>query len=166
MPSEDLEMKSEVVEDGIKDMEIKSGASSDDEALGTIRVSSMKEESVTPTGAPSPSRATMKSKSHSPVKSRKSSLSPTEEKAEHNEEVIGGEITVKMEPGQIPKLARSASQKIMARPAPLFDDLPDKTMEARDTFQVIPQCIYAAKYLGSTEHAMECDCAEEWGKPF
>ena len=164
MPDERHDLKSEPVEDGIKDMEIKSGASSDDEALGgTIHVSNVKEGSAAPNGAPSPLDTAIKSTSHSPVKSRYVSQSPPEEKSEH-EEIIGGEITVKMEPGQPPKLARTSSQKVIARSTPLFDNLPDTTMDAKKTFQVIAQCIYAAKYLGSTEHAMECDCAEEWGK--
>lgn len=82
-----------------------------------------------------------------------------------HEETIGGEVTVKLEPGQPPKLARSSSQKIWTRPAPLFDDYPDKTAEARAIFEVIPNCIYGSKHMGSTEHGMDCDCNEEWGKP-
>lgn len=84
-------------------------------------------------------------------------------KLEH-EEVIGGDITVKLEPGKAPKLARAASQKIVARAPQTFSHFPDATAEATGTFQVITDCIYAAKYLGTTEHALECDCAEEWGK--
>ncbi|KAL3431146.1 hypothetical protein BDV09DRAFT_176919 [Aspergillus tetrazonus] len=77
-------------------------------------------------------------------------------------EKVGGGISVKMEPGQPPKLARSSSQKVVPRPPQLFLDLPDSTEEAQKTFEVIETCQYANKYMGYTEHAMECDCAEEW----
>ena len=79
-------------------------------------------------------------------------------------EKVGGGISVKMEPGQPPKLARSSSQKVVPRPPRLFLDLPDSTEEAQKTFEVIETCQYANKYMGYTEHAMECDCAEEWGE--
>lgn len=78
------------------------------------------------------------------------------------EETVGGDITVKMEPGQPPRLARSVSQKIVARPPQLFLHLPDCTAEARSTFETIEDSTYANKHMGYTEHAMECDCAEEW----
>ncbi|KAL4868519.1 hypothetical protein BDV12DRAFT_102192 [Aspergillus spectabilis] len=77
-------------------------------------------------------------------------------------EKVGGDISVKLEPGQPPKLARSSSQKVVPRPPQLFLDLPDSTKEAKKSFEVIDYCQYANKYMGYTEHAMECDCAEEW----
>lgn len=77
---------------------------------------------------------------------------------------VGGDITLKQEPGKPPKLARSASQKVIARPPQLFDHLPNSVNEACESFEVIGNCIYSSKYMGHTEHAMECDCAEEWGK--
>ncbi len=99
----------------------------------------------------------------SPIKSEKMSPSPQMMKDGHPD-VVGGEMTVKMEPTQPPKLARTASQKGPARPAALFDSYPDKTEESKGTFQVIEACMYSSKQIGSTEQAMECDCAEEWGK--
>jgi hypothetical protein len=74
-----------------------------------------------------------------------------------------GEIVLKQEPGQPAKLSRR-SQKVVSRPPPLFNHLPDSTQDALATFEQIPGCVYANKYMGYTEHAMECDCAEEWGK--
>lgn len=109
----------------------------------------MNNQSASATKSPSPS--------HSPVK---------KDESEEIQEKVGGDITVKLEPGQPPKLARSSSQKVVARPPPLFLDLPDCTDEAKSTFEVIDSCAYANKYMGYTEHAMECDCAEEWGKSF
>lgn len=80
-------------------------------------------------------------------------------------EVVGGDITVKLEPGQAPKLSRTNTKKIPFRQPPLFLDARDSTAEALSTFERIDDCSYANKYLGYTEHALECDCSEEWGKP-
>ncbi|KAL8997495.1 MAG: hypothetical protein Q9169_003275 [Polycauliona sp. 2 TL-2023] len=79
-----------------------------------------------------------------------------------HEESRPGTVTVKQDPGQAPKLTRSTSQKVVPRTPPLFHDYPDKTDEARAGFQVIPGCIYSSKAIGATEHAMDCDCTEEW----
>lgn len=98
-----------------------------------------------------------RSSSQAPIKSENGVFSAKEEK-------VGGDITVKMEPGQPPKLSRSSSQKVVAQPPQLFLHLPDSTAEAQSTFEVIETCTYANKYMGYTEHAMECDCAEEWGE--
>jgi histone-lysine N-methyltransferase SETD2 len=81
-----------------------------------------------------------------------------------DEETVGGDILLKQEPGQPPKLSRSSSQKVVSRPPQLFDHLPDSTQDALATFEQIEACWYANKYMGYTEHAMECDCSEEWGK--
>ncbi|RMX77507.1 hypothetical protein D0868_16606, partial [Hortaea werneckii] len=77
-------------------------------------------------------------------------------------ETVGGEVTLKLEPGKPPKLARTTSRKVERRPPPLFFDHEDKTGEATSSFTVMSECTYANKYLGTTEHALECDCAEEW----
>jgi len=105
-----------------------------------------------------------RSQSHSPTK--KEEREEREVKDADEEEKVGGDITVQLEPGEPPKLARSSSQKVVPRPPQLFLDLPDSTEEARSTFEVMEMCTYANKYMGYTEHAMECDCAEEWGKLF
>lgn len=105
-----------------------------------------------------------RSQSQSPVK--KEEGEGREDKDADEEEKVGGDITVRLEPGEPPKLARSSSQKVVPRPPQLFLDLPDSTEEARSTFEVMKTCTYANKNMGYTEHAMECDCAEEWGKLF
>lgn len=79
------------------------------------------------------------------------------------EEVIGGDIALKIEPGEAPKLTRKQTQKVPARPPPLFSHLEDATPAATSTFEVMAKCHYAAKYLGYTEPPLECDCSEEWG---
>jgi len=76
--------------------------------------------------------------------------------------VYSSESSVKNET-PVPKKGRAATQKAPPRIAPLFDDLPDATEEAERTFTVIDSCIYQNKYLGYSEHALECDCTEEWG---
>ena len=80
------------------------------------------------------------------------------------EETRAGDMVVTQEPGQPPKLARSTSQKVVPRAPRLFAHLPDRTQEALASFEKIEVSWYANKYMGYTEHAMECDCAEEWGK--
>lgn len=128
---------------------------------GRLRTEEIKEETGSSRGH-SPRDASMKSNTQSPIKSEKASQSPYTA-SEKQEETIAGEVTVKMEPGQPPKLSRSTSQKVVSRPAQLFNDWPSKTEEAKGTFHVLAQCTYSSKYIGSTEHAMDCDCAEEWG---
>ena len=81
-----------------------------------------------------------------------------------SEDKVGGDITVKMEPGQAPKLARSSSKNIPLRPAAKFSDVPDAAPEAKKGYESLDKCMYANKYLGTTDPALECDCAGEWGK--
>ena len=73
-------------------------------------------------------------------------------------------------PGTSSKMASSSKKsnrgskgKNPPRVAPLFDHLPEATEDANKSYTVIDSCIYQNKYLGFTEHAMECDCQEEWG---
>jgi hypothetical protein len=79
------------------------------------------------------------------------------------EETIGGDLSIKLEPGKAPKLSRTMSQKVITGPRQLYNDLPDSTDEATSTFDVLPDCTYGARHLGTTEQALECDCVEEWG---
>ena len=99
------------------------------------------------------------SRTQSPVKS---SDSTPQSPVEQNEDTISAEIVVKLEPGKAPKLARTASQKVISRAPTLFLDEPNRYDEATSSFQVIESCTYANKNLGITEPALECDCAEEW----
>lgn len=147
------------VEAGIKEMHIKNEPLFGEPA-GRIRTIETKEKRETH----SPKTPRTKSSMHSPLNSGRS-WSPPDMKNQDNEKVVGGEVVVKMEPGHPPKLARTASRKFIARPAPLFDHYENKTEESTASFEVIPACIYMYKHIGSTEHAMECDCTEEWGKP-
>lgn len=99
----------------------------------------------------------------SPKKQGTSAQSSATSTPKH-EESLPGTVTVKQEPGQAPKLTRSTSQKVVPRTPPLFHDYPSKTDEAQGGFHVLPGCIYSSKAIGATEHAMDCDCAEEWSQ--
>ncbi|TDZ36383.1 Histone-lysine N-methyltransferase, H3 lysine-36 specific [Colletotrichum spinosum] len=100
------------------------------------------------------SRASSQNKSNRG--SRAASLSPGTENA--NDEGFSTPST-----NSRPKLSRKASQKPVKREAPLFDDLPDVTAESCSTFQVIPDCLYGSKHMGSTDNdALDCDCRAEW----
>lgn len=153
--------KSRVLDSSVQDAPLENGRTKREP--GRLRTDEIKEESASSTSQ-SPQDTPMKSTPQSPIKYEKASQSPFTGSEKH-EEVIGGEITVKEEPGQPPKLSRSTSQKIVARPPPLFDEYKDKTEEAEESFEVIRECSYSSKYIGSSEHdSMDCDCAEEWGK--
>lgn len=138
------------------------------EELSSTRVTSIKEEAID-SAASSPSLHPTKVKT-----SRSSSSSTNLSKATTNtsivkkqpDEMMNGHATPKIEPdeGIKPlKASRSAKSQPVPRVAALFDHLPDATAEATSTFAVMESCTYSNKYLGYTEHAMECDCSEEWG---
>lgn len=102
-----------------------------------------------------------KSSSHTPRAPSSMTNSP---RPKIEESVVGGDIEVVQEPGEPPKLSRTMSKKILTRPPPLFTDWPDATQEAQQSYDVLTTCTYGNKYLGTTDHAMECECNEEWGK--
>ncbi|KAL8975539.1 MAG: hypothetical protein Q9197_000216 [Variospora fuerteventurae] len=112
-------------------------------------------------GDMSPSTVSRPHSLQSPRKQGASSQSSTVSTPK-NEEVIPSSVTLKQQPGQPPKLARSTSQKVISRTPPTFDDYQSRTDEAKGTFQVIPGCTYSSKAIGATDHAMDCECAEEW----
>jgi histone-lysine N-methyltransferase SETD2 len=153
------------LEPELRDMSIEAGAAAEAAGEGTIQVKvengSALGRTSTPTGIPP--RLKSRSRTQTPVKQLPTDASSPDTDA--HEEVLGGEITLKMEPGKAPKLSRTASHKVVSRPPPLYLDLPDSTAEAKDTFEVLKECAYANKTIGTTEHALECDCSEEWGKP-
>lgn len=62
-----------------------------------------------------------------------------------------------------PRLSRKLSQKL-AEPEPrLYHHLANVTDESCRSFQVIRDCLYGSKHLGSTDNdALDCECADEW----
>jgi histone-lysine N-methyltransferase SETD2 len=94
----------------------------------------------------------------SKVASRAPSMSPDDAKS-------AGDSTPAPTNGTLPKLSRKAFQKMPTSPAPLFDHLPDATEDACRAFQVINDCLYGSRNMGSSDHdALDCDCAEDWRK--
>jgi [histone H3]-lysine36 N-trimethyltransferase len=150
------------VADELKEAKIKN-EDSEEEVWGSITVESAEKKEELETDGPITANMGEPSDLLSPAKKKAETMSPSEMKEEATE-LVGGDITIKQEPGQPPKLARSSSQKVPARATPLFDHLPDATSEVTKSFQLITNCTYVPKYLGDTEHAMDCDCAEEWGE--
>ena len=111
----------------------------------------------------SSSDAGMEVTDHSPIKNGTTSEASTP--AEKDHEVVGGEVTISQEPGQPPKLSRTSTKKVKARPSPLFLDAKDCTSESQTHFETMTDCSYINRYIGSTEHgSMDCDCVEEWGR--
>ena len=160
MGNQEKHQKPRVLEAGIEEMQLGKEEHFDD-GQHKARVTGVKRESTS--GSSSPRSVEMKSAIQSPIKPSPLSQSPAMS-SEKEEKMVGGEVTVKQEPGQPPKLARSSLQKIVARPAALFHECASTTEEAKKSFQVLAECSYSSKYIGSTEHAMDCDCVEEWGK--
>jgi [histone H3]-lysine36 N-trimethyltransferase len=64
-----------------------------------------------------------------------------------------------------PTLTRKASRKIMAPEPRLYGDFPNVTAASCEAFQVIRDCLYGSKHMGSTDNdAFDCDCRDEWRK--
>ena len=159
----DSDFKQEKLESEIRNMDLKEEERDVD--MDSIPVAESDKKGYTHplsrTSTSTPSN--IKRQSRSPTKAESMAQSPAIKS--EDEEIVGGDIELKLEPDRPPKLQRKASHKIERRPPPLFFAYADKTNEATRSFSVLQDCVYANKYLGSTEHALECDCAEEWGKP-
>lgn len=158
--------KQEKLESEVRDMTLKEEGDThlDEDSISVAR-SVKKERSPSISGDEPPTASatprSVKKKSRSPVKNESMAHSPA---IRADEEVVGGDIELKLEPGKPPKLQRKSSHKVERRPPTLFFNHEDKTAQASSTYFTLPECTYANKYLGTTEHALECDCAEEWGK--
>ncbi|CAO2648234.1 Nn.00g075010.m01.CDS01 [Neocucurbitaria sp. VM-36] len=163
MSDSESEKKSAQLEPELRDMKLEEGATPAGKRNGTPQVKAEDAESLgrAPTPLAIPPRLKARSKSQSPVV-KQDSEAPSPGSSAQEEETVGGDITLKMEPGKAPKLSRTASQKIVSRPPPLYLDLPDATEAAKETFVVLSECTYANKHIGTTDPALECDCGEEW----
>lgn len=164
MSDSESEQKSTRLEPELRDMKLEEGATLSTGESGSIRVKAEDADPPTPSAIP-PRLKSSRSKSQSPMPKHESGASSPADGTK--EELVGGDIVLKMEPGpggRALKLSRSASQKVISRPPPLYLDLPDSTEEAKETFVVLPECTYSNKYIGTTDPALECDCSEEWGK--
>ncbi|KAI2615470.1 hypothetical protein GGR54DRAFT_290807 [Hypoxylon sp. NC1633] len=114
------------------------------DAVSTSQQPIVKKESESTTSSPNASK-----------ESRSRSLSPEDQKPRSD--------TASTPDGHPPKLTRKAPHKNAIRHAQLFNHLPDVTAESCNHFQLISDCLYGSKSLGSTDHdALDCDCNEEW----
>lgn len=137
------------------------------EELSSTRVTSVKDEAID-SAASSPSLQPTKTKTSrsSSSSTNMSKLASSTSIVKKQPDELNGHATPKMEPEEDLKplkAQRSSKSQVVPRVAALFDHLPDATAEATSTFTVMECCTYSNKYLGYTEHAMECDCSEEWG---
>jgi len=166
MPDSESEKRRAQLEPELRDMKIGEGTPQPAEGDGALAARVKVEDDQSGRAhTPKPTLLKVKSRSPStspsPAKPHQSNSSSPEHT---DEEVVGGDITLKMSPGKAPKLSRTASHKFAVRDPLLFFDLPDSTEEAKATFAVLSECTYGNKNLGTTEQAWECDCQEEWGK--
>ncbi|KAK8124836.1 SET domain-containing protein [Apiospora kogelbergensis] len=137
----------ERVQDGIENLKVEAG----EQELGLGAASLVKQEKDS--ALPSPDRS---KGSRSRTRSRSPSMSPDEQKPR-------SESASTPDGAAPPKLMRKASSKVVPRKAPVFTEWPDMTEASKEHFQVIPDCLYGSKSLGSTDHdALDCDCDQEW----
>ncbi|KAJ3579111.1 hypothetical protein NPX13_g1452 [Xylaria arbuscula] len=129
----------EHLKDGLEGLKV-------DTSLGVASITAIKKEGDSMTSTPNDSKG-----------SRSESLSPDNRKARSDSASTPDGAQ------HLPKLSRKSSQKLPLRPTTLFTNAPDVTAESCEHFQVIPDCLYGSKSLGSTDHdALDCDCSEEW----
>ncbi|KAK6843696.1 SET domain-containing protein [Apiospora arundinis] len=137
----------ERVKDGMENLKVETG----EPGPGLDNNSPVKQEKGS--ALPSPDRS---KGSRSRTRSRSPSMSPDEQKPR-------SESASTPDGAAPPKIQRKASSKAVPRKAPLFTEWPDMTEASKEHFQVIPDCLYGSKSLGSTEHdALDCDCDQEW----
>jgi len=163
MADDTRDTREEVVDAALGEMKLEEGLSPS-EVDDTIALNGKYDSSTPQDFKQSRSSTPMarKSTSQSPIKKQSASQTP---KSEDEEEIIGGDITVTVEPGKGPKLSRKSSQKVVARPPQLFNNVEDSTAEAVTVFQVIKECIYGSKFMGNSEHdILDCDCSERWSE--
>ncbi|ETI26330.1 hypothetical protein G647_03107 [Cladophialophora carrionii CBS 160.54] len=157
-------------------IEVKREESVDDELaheLSTARVAAIKHEgSTSPSESPSLKPTRLKSSrsspastpSNRPLEADRDTSTAKKEPNEANGHHSTSTSPIKPEPKAPSKPTKGsrAASKLPPRVAPLFDHLPDATSEATSTFTVLDACTYQNKYLGFSEHALDCDCSEEW----
>ncbi len=136
---------------------------------GGARVAVKREAAAGATASPSPAPTGAKDDSAPP------SLSPDDVKPSPDSESISTP-DASTAVATAPKLSRKGSSVLKttgsgsATPSggvttarTLFDHVPDATVEATSQFQVITECLYGSKHMGSSDNdAFDCDCAEEW----
>lgn len=159
MATPNAELKQERLETDVAEMNIKEEQhyGQGDVNMDTKSAPEKKERSASNSRSATPKG--IKRQHPSPVKDESMAQSPLPKT-----EVVGGGVELRLDEYERPRLVRNQSQKVARRTPELFTDLPDATAQATSTFSILLDCVYANKQMGITEHALECDCAEEWGK--
>lgn len=66
-------------------------------------------------------------------------------------------------PQAVPSRSRKQTKNIVIKHAAVYSHLPDATEESCNSFQVINECLYGSKYMGSSDtDTLDCECAEDW----
>lgn len=159
MTTPDIESNHNKLEADVADMDIKEEQRDEE---GDVKMDTISTAGPTARSAPASGSATpigVKRQQLSPMKAESMAQSPS-----IKTEVVGGDVELRLDENERPRLVRNKSQKVSRRPPELFTHLPDATAQATSTFSVLRDCVYANRYMGITEHALECECAEEWGK--
>jgi len=136
------------------------------EGMSSTRFSAVKDEPLSRSHTPLLASTKMKANPSSSGSTPKAKAETEDSTISSEDDTTNGHKSPDMEQPVRSKKSVRSSKKNPARVAPLFDDLPDATSEANNAYSVIEACTYQNKYLGYTEHAMECDCPEEWGKSY
>lgn len=155
------EAKQEEMTADVQDMRLKE-EQDEDADMDTIPVAAAVKERSTSSAPSDAAPVKAQRQSASPIKADPESMSPMPA-VKGEDTKIGADVELKLEGGERPKLVRKQSQKVRARPRQLFNDYENKIDEATSTFSVLNDCVYANKYLGATDPALECECQEEWG---
>jgi histone-lysine N-methyltransferase SETD2 len=161
MATPDSEVKQEKLEMDVADMNIKEEQHDEQGDVNMDTISGAEpvkqERSASTSGSATPKG--IKRQHPSPVKDENMAQFPS-----IKTEVVGGDVELRLDADERPRLVRKQSHKIARRSPELFTDTPDATSLATSTFSILQECVYANKQLGTTEHALECECAEEWGR--
>lgn len=161
MATPDTEFKQGKLEADVAEMDIKEEQRDEEEDVKMENISTAEpvktDRSASASGSATPRGVKRQQLSPMKAESMAQSLSV-------KTEVVGGDVELRLDENERPRLVRKQSHKVPRRPAELFTHLPDATAQATSTFSVLRECVYANKYMGITEHALECECAEEWGK--
>jgi histone-lysine N-methyltransferase SETD2 len=135
----------------------------EEEDCTASKMSGIKLEDGTTNGArlDGEAMAILPKKESNDLKSERSPVTPSQTGIKSRSQSVESPTTQ-----QKPKLNRKASQQPPRAPV-LYTDLADATDESCETFQVIPDCLYGSKHLGSTDNdTFDCDCNQAWSKFF
>lgn len=176
MSEDERPLKPEGVDEALEEMHIAELPIAALEQTSPSARTSEYHEALPPADLPQPSSTQISahnSPQHTPIQRsrtpidmpRRSQTPVLKEDQSQNEVDDPGTFVVEEEAFEprAPKPSRKVAQKLTPRPPTLFSDYPDKTEEATSLFEVIRDCMYGSKYMGSADHdSLGCDCNEEF----